>query len=128
MIAIIAILAEVLFPVFQRARERSRSPPAFEYARPPGRICTPRTTRGVCPSATTHRHHDDEGGYGWVVLHAYTKDDGVFMALLASYGRARGLRSGEAPGSDHAVLSAGHPGNVRLEPHHERGAGEQALG
>lgn len=81
-IAIIAILAAILFPVFSRARERARSTACLSNMRQIAQavMMYSQDYKGrypLCHDVTAS--HADDGGYWWVQLQKYTKEDGVFI-------------------------------------------------
>jgi prepilin-type processing-associated H-X9-DG protein len=82
-IAIIAILAAILFPVFGRARENARRASCQSNLKQiglglqmyiqdyDGRV-------PICNDNSTPTPDDDQG-YWWIKIHAYTKNDQVFV-------------------------------------------------
>ncbi len=101
-IAIIAILAAVLFPVFARARERAKQTACLSNMGQIARALHMYTGdhKGrvpICVDDSTVSASEDTG-YWWVVLHAYTKDDGVFRCpSWRPSGTPQGLLSIEVP-------------------------------
>jgi prepilin-type N-terminal cleavage/methylation domain-containing protein/prepilin-type processing-associated H-X9-DG protein len=82
-VAILAILAAILFPVFSQARERARRTACLSNMKQIALAVAMYTQDydgrvPICNDNTTPTPGDDTG-YWWVTLFKYTRNDGVFV-------------------------------------------------
>jgi prepilin-type N-terminal cleavage/methylation domain-containing protein/prepilin-type processing-associated H-X9-DG protein len=101
-VAIIGILAAILFPVFSQARERARRTSCLSNLKQIG-LAVQMYVQDydgrvpICNDNTTPSTADDNG-YWWVTLHKYTRNDGVFVCpSWQQTGLPSGLLSWEVP-------------------------------